>query len=191
MPLLAYGTLLYRESMATTVGRDASAAKTFRPVTVHGYRRLFNLRPTHYEPSFRLSDRAIEAGASNIEPAADATFNAIAFEVSADELAQLDVRERYYARVRVPMRHFASDEPAGEAFVYASQPDAAWIVRDPDALLPRWTDVVWARTGAYRISEAFGQAFDASTYLADGHTLLVDRYRDVLDVLMREGVPGI
>lgn len=179
--LIGYGTLLYQESMATTVGASQTAAKTFVPVTVRGYRRLCNLRPTHYEPSFRISQEPIEAGALNVEPAAGHAFNALAFAVTGKELEALDSRERYYERQLVDIVAFGSEESAGKAYVYASRPDASWIVRDPRQLLPRWEDVIWPRTGAYRIGEAFGRFYDESTFLADGRTRVIDRYRAHLE----------
>lgn len=47
-------------------------------------------------------------------------------------------------------------------------------------LLPRWQDIVWARTGADAISHAFGQYYDATSYQADGKTLMIDFYRQYL-----------
>ena len=43
--------------------------------------------------------------------------------------------------------------------------------------MPNWRDIVYARTGAYRISEDFGDYYDQTTYLADGESLTVDNYR--------------
>jgi hypothetical protein len=129
--LVAYGTLLYRESMATTVGREMTAGKRSVPVTVRGFRRLCNVRAAHYQPSCRISQEPIEMGALNVEPAAGAVFNGPAFLVSDDELSLLDRRERWYER-RIALLHaFDSDEVIGEGHFYASPPDAAWIERDP------------------------------------------------------------
>ena len=178
--LVGYGTLLYRKSMGRTVGQEAAAEKEMMPVVVHGYRRLCNLRPTHYQPSLRLSPEPLEAGALNVEPADGASFNGVAFRVTADELAALDERERYYLRRTAPVYAFGTNELLGEAAFYGSDPDAEWIERDPAKLLPRWEDVIWTRAGAYAISRDFGRYLDATTFLADGCTLLIDRYRDAL-----------
>ena len=179
--LVGYGTLLYRASLGHTIGGDAADDKPMTPVRVAGYRRLFNLRPDHYEPSFRLSTEPIEAAAMNVEPADDAEFNGLAFEVTADELAALDQRERFYRRVACTVEHFATGEIVGEGHFYSSDLDARWIERDPAKLLPLWRDIDYARRGAYSISQAFGRTYDRTTFLADGTTLMVDHYADHLD----------
>jgi hypothetical protein len=117
----------------------------------------------------------------NVEPAPGESFNGIAFDVTPDELEALDRRERYYRREAAPVYHFDSREALGEGHFYVSEPDASWIVRDPAKLLPLWRDIVWARTGAYRLGEAFGRCYDETTYLADGRTRMIDRYRDVIE----------
>ena len=179
--VVGYGTLLLRDSLGTSIGADSAIRKRVLPVSVLGYRRLFNLRPTHYDTSYKLATEAIENAALNIEPAAGGTFNGLAFEVDASELGALDARERYYRRVEVPLVHFETGEALGTGHAYASDPDASWISRSTDELMPLWRDIVWARMGAYRVSEGFGGAFDLTTYLADGRTLMVDTYRAVLD----------
>ena len=179
--LVGYGTLLLRGSLGSSIGADSAREKWLQPVTVPGYRRLFNLRPTHYDTSFKLATAPIENAALNIEPAQGESFNGLVFEVDSGELEALDERERYYRRVEVPLVHFESGESLGTGYAYSSEPDASWISRSMDELMPLWRDIVWARTGAYRISYGFGVEFDGSTYLADGVTRMVDVYRDVLD----------
>lgn len=179
--LVGYGTLLQRGSLGHSIGAAAAESKEIVPVRVRGYRRLFNLRPTHYEPSAKLNGSGIEAAAMNLERDADAQFNGLAFTVAEDEFARLDDRERYYERHEVALLHFDTGEELGTGFAYASDPKARWIERDVEQLMPLWRDIVWARDGAYRISTAFGEAFDATTFLADGRTRVVDVYREVLD----------
>ncbi len=179
--LVGYGTLLHKGSLGHTIGSDAADEKGILPVVVHGYRRLFNLRPTHYESSSKLTTGGIENAAMNVEPAPDSSFNGLGFDVTLDELEALDERERYYERVVEPLHHFETDELLGEGHFYVSKPDAEWIERDPDRLLPLWRDIVWARGGSYGVGHRFGLYFDETTYLADGVTLMVERYADVLD----------
>lgn len=147
---------------------------------VSGYRRLFNLRPDHYPSSAKLSDAGIENAALNVEPAPGEEFNALAFPVTDEELASLDIRERYYERKPVRIRNFDTGEELGVAYTYVGAPDSKWIERDVAALMPLWRDVVWARTGAFTIGDEFGAAFDRTTYLADGETRVIDVYRDAL-----------
>lgn len=179
--LVGYGTLLYRASLGDSIGVRAAEAKEMRPVTVLGYRRLFNLRPDHYEPSAQLRPDGSECAAMNVEPESGAWFNGIAFPVNEDELAVLDERERYYRRLEAPLLDFSTREPLGDGFVYSAEPTAPWIERDPEILLPLWRDVVWGRGGAFGIGAPFGRAFDETTYLADGRTLVTERYREVLE----------
>lgn len=184
--LVGYGTLLYRASLSRTIG-DSAHEKAMHPVAVPDFRRLFNLRPDHYEPSHRLSPEGIEAGAMNVEPAADAWFNGLAFRVAAQELERLDRRERYYRRLPVRLLDFATREPMGEGFVYSVAPDSPRLERRIDRLLPRWDDIAWAREGAFAITAEFGRAFDETTFLADGRTLVAERYRDLLDPATKPG----
>lgn len=179
--VVGYGTLLLQASVGTTIGADSADSKVYRPVRVLGCRRLFNLRPTHYEASAKLSGNGIENAAMNVEPTPDRHFSGLAFEASDEELAALDQRERYYERVEVALQDFATGKPIGKGVVYSSRPDAQWIERDPDKLMPLWRDIAWARAGAARISPGFAADYDATTYLADGQTLMIDRYHHVLD----------
>lgn len=178
-----YGTLLLQESLGDTISSGKAATKVYRPVILKNSRRLFNLLPDHYEADNRLRNDDTEIGAANVEPAEGVSFNGLMFEVEEEELANLDKRERYYKRASAPCYDFETGEHLGESYVYESPLDARWIVRDVEKLLPLWRDIVYARVGAYRISEAFGKMYDATTYLADGETLLVDYYEEQLQAL--------
>jgi hypothetical protein len=116
----------------------------------------------------------------NVEQSTGSTFNAVAIPVSALELETLDRRERYYRRFTAPLHDFATGQPVGLGHVYAAELGSEWLDRDVHQLLPRWQDIAWARTGAYAISHAFGQYYDATTYLADGKTIMIDFYRQHL-----------
>src|SRR4029079_19604550 len=109
------------------------------------FRRLCNVRPTRYQPSFRLSSEPIEAGALNVEISPGDSINGLACAASTEKLALLDTRERYYERRRCTVHRFASPDPLGEAFIYLAPPDAVWIERDPARLLPRREDAIWPR----------------------------------------------
>lgn len=177
---VGYGTLLYRVSLGQTLGDDVAAGKTMRPVIVNGYRRLFNLRPDHYESSATLSEAGIENGAMNVEPAPGSSFNGLAFDLTTDELARLDERERYYVRTEAVVHDFETGDELGIGCFYAAAPGAQWLEFETAQLMPLWRDIVWGRTGAWAISDEFGEYFDRTTYLADAKTLVVDRYRDLL-----------
>ncbi|MEM7050145.1 MAG: gamma-glutamylcyclotransferase family protein [Acidobacteriota bacterium] len=174
--LVGYGTLLDQASLGDTIGADRAGTKVARPIVVHDYRRLFNLRPDHYEASCELGKEGIEAGAMNVEPAEGHHFNALAFEVDAEELDRLDHRERYYQRRVEALFDFVTGESIGEGSLYSAPPSAQWIEPDPTRLLPRWLDVELGRRGAYRIGRTFGEDFDRTTFLADGVTPLATAY---------------
>lgn len=175
--LVGYGTLLYRGSLGQSIGATLAESKPVVPVVVRDYKRLFNVRAEHYESSHKLSAEGIELGAMNVEPSAGSSFNAVAMKVSAGELEILDRRERYYRRLTVPVHDFTTGEALGPGNFYAAGPESRWLERDPGRLLPRWQDIVWARAGSYAISQDFGRYYDATTYLADGETLMIDFYR--------------
>lgn len=175
--LVGYGTLLYRGSLGQSIGATLAESKPVVPVVVRDYKRLFNVRAEHYQSSHKLSAAGNELGAMNVEPSVGSTFNAVAMRVNAEELEILDRRERYYQRLTVPVHNFTTGEVLGLGNFYAAGPESHWLERDLSRLLPRWQDIVWARTGSYAINQAFGRYYDATTYLADGETLMIDFYR--------------
>ena len=175
-----YGTLLLRESLGDTVSQESAGEKEYIPIVIKGCKRLFNLFPDHYPAEDRLDRGPIERAAANTVFAEGYSFNAVAFKVKTAELEMLDKRERYYKRVSAPCFEFPSEKPLGECYFYMSESDARWIENDVNKLLPLWRDIVYARVGSYRISEEFGQLYDATTWMADGKTLMVDYYKDYL-----------
>ena len=182
--IAGYGTLLLQESLGDTISSDGAKNKRFRPIVIEGFQRLFNLKPDHYEADNRLFADGRETGAANVRPLANYEFNGLCFEAEANELEALDKRERYYQRLAAPCRDFFTAEALGTCYVYSSPLDARWLMTDTNQLLPLWRDVVYARVGAYRISQTFGQMYDETTYLADGQTLLVDYYQEHLEDLL-------
>lgn len=184
--LVGYGTLLDRASMKKTLGSSAQA-KPFLPVIIPGFRRLFNLVPDHYEPSFRLRKEPVEVAAANVQVAEGGTLNGLAVPVTRQELAALDERERFYERVEVDIISFPEKKPLGRAFVYSAPPGSPWVRMADEALTPRWKDVRLARNGAYAVNRAFGEMYDATTFLADGHTPILKLYKEILSELEEDG----
>ena len=178
--IVGYGTLLNTGSLAQAIGDSTAEGKSYLPVVVRNYRRLFNLRPEHYETSSKISQKPIEMAAMNVEPAAGQRFNGLAFYTKPEELASLDERERYYERHVVEIFSFETNEMIGEGYTYVVPLDSKLLSRDLAELLPRWKDIELAREGAYRISTTFGKMFDDTTFLADGETLMSDYYKEHL-----------
>ena len=179
--IIGYGTLLYKESLGDTID-TSTEEKKYRPVIVKGFKRLYNLLPNHYHPSFRLSKLPVEISAANILPEKGSSFNGLAFEVTAEELADLDKRESYYTRVESPAYDFFSGRKIGIGMVYLA-PCSLEDVTSDAKYLPEWDDISYARTGAYRYGLEFGKMFDKTSYLADGQTLVVNYYKDYLKQL--------
>ena len=179
--LIGYGTLLHRGSLGHSIGQGAAQERERVAVVIHDYRRLFDLRPDHYTSSNKLGEAPVEDGALNLEAAPGERFNGLAFPVQPEELIRIDERERFYERVVVPMFRFETGEAIGDGHVYIAPLEAPWVIRDTSELLPLWRDIVWSRAGAYQIGDAFGREFDATTYMADGETLVVDRYGELLN----------
>lgn len=175
--VVGFGTLLDKGSLGQTIGQDSAQNKSFLPVIVKGYKRLFNLRPDHYEPGLKFSAEPIELAAANVEPSRAHEFNGLAFRVDESEFSELDKRERYYKRHEVDIYDFFSNAHIGKGFTYSSELDARWIIRDNALLLPLWRDIVLARNGAYTIDMAFGKKYDDTTYMADGETSVIEYYR--------------
>lgn len=180
--IVGYGTLLYTESVGDTIGANASR-KEYIPVIFHGFKRLFNLLPSHYKPSYKISRMPVEKAAANIIQHQGASVNGLAFEVSDDELDALDRREKHYKRIETTLYNFDSHKPIGKGFVYAAEETKATVTNDP-SFLPDWEDISWARTGAYSYGAEFGLMYDNTTFLADGETLVVSRYVNWLDQLI-------
>ena len=180
--IVGYGTLLYRKSVGDTIGHSAKE-KAYHPVIVKGYKRVFNLLPSHYEPSYRISDQPVERAAANIVSCEGALFNGLAFEVSDDELTEIDRRESHYDRIEVIIYDFESRNAIGNGYVYTANTERATLTDDA-RFLPDWIDISWARTGAYRISPDFGLMYDQTTFLADCRTAVVERYAPYLDELI-------
>ncbi len=181
--MAGYGTLLLKESLGDTVSQESADQKKFIPVMIKGCKRVYNLIPDHYLAENRLGRGPIEKAAANTVFAKGHSFSAIAFEVKTSELELLDKRERYYKRVSAPCFEFSSNKSLGDCYFYMSEPDARWIENDIDNLLPLWRDIVYARVGSYRISEDFGKSYDATSWMADGQTRVVEYYKDHLTEL--------
>jgi len=180
--VVGYGTLLYQESVGDTIGESAER-KLFQPVIVKEFKRLFNLLPSHYNPSFKLTDLPVERAAANIVDCEGAYFNGLAFEVDEKELLEIDRRESHYDRIETMIYDFATKKPIGLAFVYAANETRTVLTNDA-SFLPDWIDISWARTGAYRYGHKFGEMYDRTTFLADGLTLTVERYASYLNELI-------
>lgn len=179
MWIVGFGTLLYQNSLKDTV-KESGDIIEYIPIVIKDYKRIFNVYAEHYTPSHQLSNNGIEMGAANIKYAPGYKCNAVVFESTEADVALLDKRERYYERIEVDAFNYNTNEPLKNVFAYCAKDNFSCIRHSINELLPNWRDIDYARKGAYAISEEFGRLYDASTYLADEKTLMVDHYRNVL-----------
>lgn len=169
--------------MAKTVGGSTVQQIQPTPVIVRGYRRVFNIQPPHYTPSFRISSRPIEDGAMNLIPDPGSFFNGLFFRLNPSVVARLHEREKQYNRIRVVPEKFDTGVKMEEATTYYADEASGLLCRNPQQLLPRWRDLKISRTAAYRVDRSFGKMFDRTTYLADGQTPVVEHYSDSLPAI--------
>ncbi len=179
--IIGYGTLLYAESLQKTIG-ESVRQKKYIPVLIKGFKRLFNVLPAHYKPSYKILDLPYEKAAANVILSETDVLNGLAFEVSENEIIDLDKREKSYQRCEAKMFDFITGEFMGNGFIYSAAIDSKRVTKDT-RFLPDWEDIAFARTGAYRYGQSFGQTYDMTTYLVDGVTRVVDYYKDYLEEL--------
>jgi len=179
--IIGYGTLLYKESLGDTIG-NSTEQKKYLPVIVKDFKRLFNLLPIHYKPSFKRSKLPVEISAANLVPNQGSYFNGLAFQVSNEELSDLDKRESNYKRVEVPIYDFFTGNKIGMGMIYVA-PNHHERVTNDNKYLPEWDDISYARTGAYRYGNKFGHIYDKTTFLVDGKTPVLKYYKDYLNQL--------
>lgn len=179
--IVGYGTLLYAESLQKTIG-ESIREKKYIPVFIKGFKRLFNVLPTHYKPSYKITELPHEKAAANVIISETDELNGLAFEVSESELDDLDRREKSYQRCEAQMFDFNAGEFMGSGFIYSAAMDSDRVTKDTK-FLPDWEDIAFARTGAYRYGQSFGETYDKTTFLVDGVTRVIDYYKDYLEEL--------
>lgn len=101
--IFGYGSLVSPTSMATTIGRVVAADDV---VVAHldGYGRRWNYGSMHLRGDWHHAGVDVTQGlvvSLGLVSAADETCNGVIVRVTADELAQLDWRERDYQRTDV------------------------------------------------------------------------------------------
>lgn len=183
--VLGYGSLMHEASLHRTVS-DVRRSD-MRPVTVRGFRRVFNLARRHQLEAGSTAGQAVAV--LNVQEDASSGLAGIAFPVPRAELARLDRRELLYRRAEGVVTHdFYSRETSQPVVLYvgltADELESALpdVYREValkgfrgllhDDLLPDDTYLTLCLQGAFSWGEAFGADFLQTTYLADGHTTL-------------------
>ncbi len=101
--VFGYGSLVSPASLSTTIGREVEAADVV-VAHLHGYGRRWNYGSLHLRGDWRHGEADVQQGvviSLGVVPSAGERCNGVAVRVTADELAQLDWRERDYERTDV------------------------------------------------------------------------------------------
>jgi len=129
--VFGFGSLVDLAALARYLGRDDFADDEFALCRLAGHRRLWNIARDnaehipghdHFVCAVTGERYAGFVAVVNIREAVGCAVNGVAFRVSADELARLDVRERNYDRVEITGRLDVA--LAGPVWAYRGKPAA-------------------------------------------------------------------
>lgn len=145
--IVGYGSLMQDESRKRTSPQAGPA----HPVQVEGYRRGWFARPqaVGFAPTF-LGARPDRQG----------HFNAVIYQVDADELLATDKRERSYCRARVatpdmtPLESDFHPAPDGQAWIYVSKPENVATPTSRYPIVQSYVDIFVA--GCFEQEQRFG-----------------------------------
>jgi cation transport regulator ChaC len=125
--VFGYGSLVSPASMARTIGRTVGPAD----VTIahlHNYGRRWNYGVLHRSGTWLDGDKSVTEGlivALGLAAGEGESCNGVAIRVTADELAQLDWRERDYDRTDVTDQiSVEQSESVSRVVTYVPSPDA-------------------------------------------------------------------
>lgn len=128
--IFAYGSLVSPTSLASTIGRTISVGAGMHVAKLAGYRRAWNygsevLRGDWVDGTGRTTTGGLVVSLG-IVAASDDAINGVVFGLDSEELADLDWRERAYARVDVTDRITLIDQSAA---VELDDPIAVYVPR--------------------------------------------------------------
>lgn len=125
--VFGYGSLVSPASMATTIGRTVAPGDT-AIAHLDGYGRRWNYGSLHLRGDWHHDGVSVEQGlvvSLGLVTADGETCNGVIVRVTADELAQLDWRERDYERTDVSDLIRLDDERRpGRVMTYVPRPSA-------------------------------------------------------------------
>lgn len=164
--VIGYGSLMNLDSMAKTISK-----RDIQPVTVQGYRRIFNLKPSRVVVNLNKG-AGLETAVLNVEPDTQSEFNAVAFDVTDDEFDRLKIREQSYRFKEVDYYDFKTGQKAPDKallFIGNKLFRGERIIREEFLPLPGYLKLVLKATE--EISEIFADKFLETTLIADGTVL--------------------
>jgi len=125
--VFGYGSLVSPASMARTIGRTVDAADVTIAL-LHNYARRWNYGVLHRSGNWIDGDTSVTEGvivALGLAAAERESCNGVAIRVTADELLQLDWRERNYDRTDVTDQiTLERDVNVTQVVTYVPRPDA-------------------------------------------------------------------
>ena len=126
--VFGYGSLVSRESIALTIGRDVDHRDGFAAARLQGFGRRWNYGSRRRRGAWDGPHGPVESGVVvclGIVAAATEQCNGAVVRVDDDELARLDVRESDYDRVDVSEAIIVDDPSvAGRIVTYVPRPSA-------------------------------------------------------------------
>lgn len=187
--LIGYGSLMTPgTSRSQNDEISAESYKTMREVVVFGWKRVFNwdVRVGGQFPATYVSYEN-EQASLNAVPAQGAYFNAVAIDVTAEELSKLRKREIGYDMVTVPYALFQRRDDMTEIFhkavMFSASNEPRQSFKDPvqkvvytnDTIAPRrfYHDLV-SSICLYKRSKEFFEMYSNTTFMADGKQLAAE-----------------
>lgn len=163
--IIGYGSLMIPESLQKTI-----SLRPFQLVWVEGYKRIANIR-TRFPKQYGVKPGDNHVSILNVEEEDGGRLNAVAFDVSEDELEKLKIREQIYYVKEVELRDFATSQPAGTGLLFIGKKLFHGERIVSDEYLPISSYCQKCREAAYALNKEFGKAFDETTFAADGRLL--------------------
>jgi cation transport regulator ChaC len=126
--IFAYGSLVSPTSLQATIGRSIGVGSGMHVAELSGFRRAWNYGSAVLRGDWTAHDGTAVVGglvvSLGIVEESGTSINGVVFSVDADELADLDWRERAYDRVDVTGRITLLD---GSAHVELDEPIAVYV----------------------------------------------------------------
>lgn len=166
--IFGYGSLVVPEDIFVTLGHRV---KVMYPYVLQGWVRDWSaiIDTQRMTRRFRLQDLTEPpyVAALNVRQPRDEEVatnpNGVLFEVSAADLALLDVRESHYRRVDVT--EDVPDAPAGIIYTYTAAPECTWASPDDRSIIVPGSYCDLVGTGFVALGEAMHQGYVATTRL--------------------------
>lgn len=170
--LLAYGSLMSRQSAGLTVSVDSEGS--FVPVIAYGIRRIFNYRMSNTGTvRHGIPTTPRNVAALNVQSTDDLQdlVNGFLLQISISDIPSLRERETGYDLVQVVAKTWDQQ---------MAVPGPVFALESPDVdetILPHLQYLQTCERGALSVSDEFLDCFRRTTFLADG-TALIDWHRD-------------